>query len=174
VEKWPEFLETVQLFSTHGVVVAAHASELVSLLWLPPFTALIEFMPYKAHSLKYSSLAAMVGVARYPVHPRPDVAHDQVTYSQRNGVVHDIPTLVMLQCANEPQALVDAGCGNVPAKNLDDDSSPCAAVVAKLRAVPHPFEFETALVNAVVHVGGRLALRGVEPVRNESTITGWQ
>lgn len=83
VELWPDFSTVVDLFSSHGVVVAAHGPELVSLLWLPPFTALIEFMPYKVHSLKYSSLAAMVGVARYPIHPRPDSVHDQVLCPRR-------------------------------------------------------------------------------------------
>ena len=36
------------------------------------------------------------------------------------------------------------------------------------------FAFETALVNAAMHVGARLKLRGVEPVRDPSTPTGWK
>ena len=34
--------------------------------------------------------------------------------------------------------------------------------------------FETAIINAAVHVGINLKARGVEPVKDNATLTGWR
>ncbi len=60
--------EQVELFSSHGVIVAPHGAGLVNLLFTPPFSAVIEVFPYHTHHKLYATMAAMAGIAHYPVH----------------------------------------------------------------------------------------------------------
>ena len=50
----------------------------------------------------------------------------------------------------------------------------CKSAIFTQRFYVDMFAFETALVNAAMHVGAPLRLRRVEPVPDASTPTGWK
>jgi hypothetical protein len=64
----PDFISQVNLVADHGVIVAPHGAGLMNLMFMPPFGAVVEIFPYQTHHNLYSGIAAMVGVAHYPVH----------------------------------------------------------------------------------------------------------
>lgn len=51
-----------------GVIVSPHGAGLMNLIFAPPFSAVVEVYPYHTHHNLYPGLAAMMGIAHYPVH----------------------------------------------------------------------------------------------------------
>lgn len=65
-------------------------------------------------------------------------------------------------------------CGVYSALEINWRSSWCKNAVFMRPIEVDLYAFETALVNAAIHVGVDLKLRGVAPVRDDTTITGWK
>ncbi len=64
----PSVREQILLFSSHGVVVCPHGAGLMNLLMMPAFYAVVEIFTHNTHHSLYQALAALMGVAHYPVH----------------------------------------------------------------------------------------------------------
>ena len=62
------FREQLQLFASHGVLVAPHGAGLMNEMFMAPGSAVIEIFPYHFHHNLYAILAGNVGVTHYPVH----------------------------------------------------------------------------------------------------------
>lgn len=64
-------------------------------------------------------------------------------------------------------------CSTQTALEINWKSAFCKGALFQRPLRPDLNDFETAFVNAAVHVGIPLLLRGVGPVRDNTTATGW-
>ena len=62
------FKQQLELFSSHGVVVSPHGAGLMNVMYLVPFSAVVEVFPYHFDHNLYPTASVMAGLGYYPVH----------------------------------------------------------------------------------------------------------
>ena len=73
-----------------------------------------------------------------------------------------------------PQTYWSSGCDKLTQLETNHITVQCKSIPFNVPIDVDLHAFETAFVNAVVHVGVNLKMRGVEPVQDSSTVTGWR
>ena len=82
--------------------------------------------------------------------------------------------LIFMSLRARLQTFVDYNCSAQTHLELNWRTSHCKNAVFMQQIYVDVFAFETALVNAAMHVGMQLSLRGAGPVQDPSTPTGWK
>jgi hypothetical protein len=62
------FRQQMEMVSSHGIFVAPHGAGLMNILYMPTQSAVIEMFPYHLDHTLYSTMAALMGIANYPIH----------------------------------------------------------------------------------------------------------
>jgi hypothetical protein len=84
------------------------------------------------------------------------------------------PRVFVIPCASVLQIYHKQNCSQYTAHQINWKTSLCKNAVFQRPIWVDLYAFETAFVNAMVHVGVNIDLRGVKPVRDPSTVTGWK
>ena len=62
------FAGQLQLFADHGVIVSPHGAGLMNVMFMPPYSSVIEIFPYHFDHNLYPAASISSGLGYYPVH----------------------------------------------------------------------------------------------------------
>ena len=154
---------------------------MMNVLYMPPYSSIVELYPYHVDDNLYPTLASIQGVATYPVHS----VNGSIVWANNKVPFHHCRVLSLHGCFAgcvftvlflslcSRQYYFEHDCDDMTGMEVLALSGYC-----RTHAIEHPFiiephDFEVALVNAVQHAGHRLRYRGYRPQRREGTATGW-
>ena len=64
----PTFREQIELFASHGILIAPHGAGLMNSVFLAPFSSVIEIFPYHTDHNLYPNVVVNSGLGYYPIH----------------------------------------------------------------------------------------------------------